>query len=94
MIIISNGIIQTFFISVAELCPRLPSIPNGQIIRREEENPDFTNLGLFKVAEYSCDSGSSLAGPQRQICHPAINDGKWSSTQPECIGKYEEMQSF
>ena len=50
-----------------------------------------SNYKFGSVVSYSCTTGYQLSGPQTRSCQA---NGKWSGTQPECVGEYNTHQHY
>ena len=62
-------------------CPEPDTFPNGK----------YTSSGYPETVQYSCHSGYTLSGPEKQQC----TNGKWDPPQqPVCKGKYGGCTSF
>ena len=73
--------LNIYFNLTGQLCPILPSIPNGIITYAPDETPDF-DIGT--IATYQCNLGFSLVGDMTRECG---QDGVFNGMAPVCQRK-------
>ena len=77
------GDIVTFFFVTAVQCTSLPAIANGNVA--------MVSLRVGSMAEYSCDPGFLLTGPQTRTCQ---SGGVWGGREPACTSECVHELSF
>ena len=73
-----------YFNLTGQLCPILPSIPNGIITYGPDDIPDF-DIGT--VATYQCNTGFFLLGDMTRVCtcvEAGDSRGEFSGLEPSC----------
>lgn len=66
----------SYLLLAAVDCGSLPNPPNGLVVA------PVTTFG--NSASYSCNLGFILVGDETRLCR---SDGRWSGSEPTCIGK-------
>ena len=85
--IYSSVVQQQAYISIycttAIECPNLSNPANGRV--------SLNGITVGSLATYECDPGFVLRGNERRSC---LSTGRWSGSDPECVGMYTMLESY